>query len=392
MGKRLTQPAVDSLKPRTGRYIEWDAIIPGLGVQVGARRKSYIFHTRINGRQIKATLGRHPTMSLSEARKAAVLLRDDLEKGKTPQHRTKAATFGTIADAYRKRECPKLARGAEVGRILDRDILPAWRDRPWSGLRRRDAYELLDAVMDNGTPAIALKQYEIIRRIGRWAARRDLVEVNPFADMEAPATATRRDRVLSDDEIKALWKSCEGMDYPGGPLVKMYLLTGGRAAEVAEMSWSEIDLEARTWTVPGARTKNNRNWTVALSDPAMEILQSLPRFVDGDYVFSYTGGRHPVRHLENIKKAARKGTGTEDWTLHDLRRTARSLMARAGVRQEIAERCINHVSGRGVLVEIYDQHDYATEVRDAFERLAGIILNIVDPVPGGNVVQLREPV
>ena len=206
-----------------------------------------------------------------------------------------------------------------------------------------------------------------------------------------------RDRILSDDELRAVLKALDATAYPFGPLVRFLLLTAQRREEAAQARWDEIDLEPGTWTVPAARYKTKRANVVPLSPAARDLLASLPRIQPSPtelasqvpapvYVFTTTGDT-PFSGFSKAKRALDAASKTAGWTLHDLRRTARTLMVRAGVRSEVAERVLGHVIG-GV-AGVYDRHDYIAEKRHALEALAGEVRRVLDPSPA-KVVRLRR--
>ncbi len=284
--------------------------------------------------------------------------------------------------------------------------MPHWQQRSFAELRKRDAIKLTEALVDAGKPAAAHRLHEIIRRIGRWAARRDEIDLNPFADMDPPTSKVIRDRYLRPGEIKAVWQAWDVMSYPFGPLGKMLLVTAQRLREVAQMQWSEIDRDNALWIIPADRTKSGRETEVPLSSLALEVLDALPRFAGGDFVFTTTSGRRPVSGFSKMKartdtlvlEAAREQAeeAGEDpelvkpmppWRTHDLRRTARTGLAELGVPQIVAERVLNHAE-RNAIVKTYDRHEYAAEKRDALERWALRLREITEPPPE-NVVKLK---
>lgn len=188
-----------------------------------------------------------------------------------------------------------------------------------------------------------------------------------------------RDRTLSDPELRAIWSAPVALPVYGA-FVRFLLLTGARKSEVAEMTWAE--LADGVWTLPAARNKTNVELARPLSQAALAILAELPRI--GEFVFSRSGNV-PLSGLSRFKIELDQASGTSGWTYHDCRRTARSLMSRAGVSSDIAERALGHVIGgvRGV----YDRHGYQDEMLLAYERLASLVAGIVDPQP--NVVSIR---
>jgi integrase len=196
-----------------------------------------------------------------------------------------------------------------------------------------------------------------------------------------------RERILDDDELRAIWKTAETFPGPWGHYVRFLLLTASRRTEASEMERHEV--KGDNWTIPAARYKTShktkRDVTLPLSKKAKEVLAEV-KHIDGcPYVFS-TDGKHPISGFTKFKARFDQACGVKDWRLHDLRRTARSLMSRAGVNADIAERCLGHVipGVRGV----YDRHDYQAEMLHAFEKLASLIDNIIDPNP--KVVRMRK--
>jgi len=182
-------------------------------------------------------------------------------------------------------------------------------------------------------------------------------------------TARARDRVLNDEDIRALWRTLEQTPYPFGPFIQLLLLTAQRRDEVAQMRWSELDGDV--WVIPRERYKSGRANAVPLSEPVQRILSSIPR--TSEYVFTTTG-RSPISGFSKAKAAIDKASGVTGWRLHDLRRTARSLMSRAGVSSDIAERVLGHVIP-GV-AGVYDRHNYISEKRDALRKLSAEITKV----------------
>jgi integrase len=220
---------------------------------------------------------------------------------------------------------------------------------------------------------------------------------------------TRRPRVLDDREVRLFWQATASLAYPWGPCARLLFLSAARLREVAELSWPEVDADQAMIVVPPRRMKSKVEHAIPLVPAMQTIIDGLPRFQGGRFLFSSSGGRTPTNSFSNLKarlddemaKIVRRELGLRDgepipephgirhWVLHDLRRTARSLMSRAGVSPDIAERCLAHAIGgiRGV----YDRHSFIKEKRHALETLAAEIERIVVPPPA-NVVPLRKPV
>ena len=397
--KHLTDPGIAKIgrAPKGKRVERFDAGAPGLALRITDNGvKSWSAYYRLNGAHKRATIGPWPAVGVAKARERAREIKDQAKAGIDPKQAREAeqeanedeapGTFGAVAERYIKRECPRLKRGWEVERIIRRELMPAWRDRSIVELRKRDAIRLTDALVDAGKPAAAHRLHEIIRRIGRWAARRDEIDLNPFSNMDPPAPKVIRDRYLKPDEIKAVWEAWDAAAYPFGPLGKMLLATAQRLNECARMQWPEIDRDNAVWIIPPERTKSGRETEVPLSSLALEILDALPRFTEGEYVFTTTSGERPVSGFSRAKARTDNLSGVSGWRLHDLRRTARTGLAEIGVPQIVAEKVLNHAE-RNVLVATYDRHEYADEKRDALERWASRLRAILEPPPD-NVIAL----
>ncbi len=419
--KHLTDPGIGKMsKAKKGTRVErFDAGVPGLCLRVTEKGvKTWAVYYKFPGINRKGnhallnqrlTIGQWPGVGVAEARIQARGIKDQATAGVNPKEAQEAEraatgneaadTFGAIAEKYISREClerelengkvtpPKLKRGWEVERIIRRELMPYWRNRPMAELRKRDAIKRTDALIDAGKPAAAHRLHEIIRRIGRWATRRDEIEINPFAEMDPPAPKVMRERVLSEEEIKELWKGLGHAGYPTEALGKLLLVTAQRLGEVAGMQQHEIDRDAKLWTIPGERTKSGRAAEVPLSPLAIEIIDDLPEFTKGDFMLTTTNGKKPVSGFSKMKATMDERSGVAGWRLHDLRRTARTGLAELGVPQIIAEKVLNHAE-RNVLVKTYDRHEYAAEKRDALERWATRLREITEPPPE-NVVKLK---
>jgi integrase len=258
--------------------------------------------------------------------------------------------------------------------------MPHWADRPIDTIKRRDVIDLLDDIAASGRPVLANRTLAHVRKLFNWALEREIIEMTPAAHITAPGgKEAPRDRDLSDDEIRTLWPAFEEGGYPFGPMLKVLLLTGQRRGEVAKMRWTDIDLEAAQWNLPGEMTKNGRAHTVPLAPAVMEILQSLPRYA-GAYVFTTTGGERPVSGFSRSKARIEKLADGEipQWGLHDLRRTCASGMARLGVPSDHIGRVLNHAP-KGVTATTYDRHTYLPEKRRALELWAAYVDGLFQP-------------
>jgi integrase len=224
-----------------------------------------------------------------------------------------------------------------------------------------------------------------IRTMFTWAVQRDLLAASPVAGIKAPGKETERERVLADDEIVKVWTAAAKMGGVSGALIQCLILTAQRRDEVATMRWADLDLEARVWTLPREATKGDRSHQVPLSPLVIEILTALPR--TGVYVFASPRGDRPISGYSKIKSRAEQLAGFDDWRFHDLRRSAGTGMARAGIAVSTISRVLNHKEG-GV-TKIYNRYSYLDEKRHALETWARKVESLVRP-GADNVVALYD--
>jgi integrase len=243
---------------------------------------------------------------------------------------------------------------------------------------------LLDRIEDENGPVMADRTLAYVRKVMNWHASRSDEFRSPIVRGMARTSGKERARarILNDDELRAIWTAAEATPSPFSAFVKFLLLTGARRSEASDMTWTEVS--EGDWTLPAARNKVKVELIRPLSTAARAELAKLPLVGKRGFVFT-TGGDSPLGGFSKFKRRLDATCGVTDWTFHDLRRTARSLMSRAGVPSDHAERCLGHVMPgvRGT----YDRHEYQEEKRRAFEALAAQIERIVNPKE--NVVPLR---
>lgn len=399
MAKVLTDKAIERLRGTGERQVVFDAACRGFHVVVSADGvKSYAVMGRDKeGRQVWRTICRVGEKPLADARQLAEAGRDRIRAGlvakgaplfpvETPPAPPK--TFADEVENFLKREVRgKRRSAAEVERLFNVCILPAWKDKALSAIRRGDVTELLDKIEDERGATTADRCLAAARRLFNWAVTRDDKLLSPVVKGMArtkPAERARA-RVLSDDEIRLLWK------VPGrvGDFARVALLTGQRREKVAAMRWADIDDEG-VWEIPTApREKANARW-LTLPDAVLEIIRRQPKIGDNPmWVFpGRTGG--PLAGHNAVKRAideamtkANDGKKIPAWVFHDLRRTARTLMARAGVPDRHAEMALGHTI-KGI-EGIYNKWTYVEEKKDALAKLANLVDKIIHP-PADNVV------
>jgi integrase len=406
----LTDFKVKAMKPDpAGEYVQGDSQVPGLAIRMrSSGAASYVVVKRLPGetKLTRITLGRVGDISLQDAREKAreaitatrqgvrVNAEKRVQRERVRQVETETGyrpgTFGATAERYIRAECAALARGAEIEAIIRRHLVTAWGDRMIDELRRRDLTAVLDPIIAAGRMQAAHKLREVAIRIINWAIDRGDVEINFLATASRGRRRagilrrTRRDRVLTDDEIRAVWQASDLAGRPFADFIRLSLMLGQRRDELAAMEWSELDLDGGLWVIPAARYKTRIEHVVPLPHQAVELFMQVPRVCDR-FVFSTKPGTH-ISGFSKAKDRVDKLSEVTGWRLHDLRRTMRTNLAGLRVDPDTAERVLGHVIGgvRGV----YDRHLYLDEKRDALERWAQRLWSIVNPPPE-NVVELR---
>jgi integrase len=383
----ITLRSVQALRP--GATL-WDAALPGFGARRQRSAVAYVLKYRVLGRQRFVTLGRHGALTPDQARRKAKALLGQVAGGTDPaalraEAKAQAAdTLGRVAADYLQFAAQRQKPRTFVS--TKRHLLVNW--RPLHGvsifhIRRRDVADRLGRIEAEHGPSTAIRARAALSAMFVWAIRRGFeIEANPVLGTHRPAAPKSRDRVLSDAELAEVWQACEaGGDY--GRIVRLLMLTAQRRDEVGGMQRSEIDGDV--WVIPGERTKNKREHAVPLAPAALAIVTDAARLTNRDWLF----GRGPRREgdrqggFSGWSKAktaldARIGHPTE-WRLHDLRRTAATVMAdRLGVLPHIIEAVLNHVSGhRAGVAGVYNRARYAGEMRVALERWAEHVVALV---------------
>jgi integrase len=431
MAKDLTIKALDSLvkEPGPARREVPDGHTRGLFFVIQpSGTGGWAFRYRFAGKPKKLTIGAYPAIDLPAARRLASEAAQVVARNEDPAAAKQAAKEAaravaapvrdlveTVVETFIERYAKKQTRESswrETERILKREVVGEWEGKRLSQIGRADVHELLDKIVDRGSPIVANRTLAAFRRRCGWAVERGLIIASPCEKVRAPAAENSRDRVLSDMEIKAAWGAFAAIGWPFGPLAQLLLLTGARRDEIADARWSEIDLDKNIWTIAKERTKNGQAHEVPLSDAAVGILKALPRVTDGkksDFVFT-TNGKTSVSGFSRAKEqfdgaiidalraeAAGSGENPEEvqapahWTLHDLRRTAASGMAGLGIAPHVVEAVLNHKSGtiKGVAA-VYNRYSYADEKRAALVSWARRLDTIVSGKPSGNVVELAS--
>lgn len=372
--RKLTVNSVKEIKPGVKDVIVWDSEIPGFGVKVTptGKRSFLLYYRTLDHTQRKPIIGRFPELKPETARNIALDWLAQVRAGGDPSAERKArrATRGqdTVAQMLEGFLVAKskLRSVGEIERIFRKDILPAIGNLRTDEVRRSDISRLLEKI-EKRAPSVARQARAHLSSFYSWAMPRlSDAATDPVTGSVRISASEKRDRVLSDPEIKGLWTVLGTEANPWQTALKILLLTGQRRSEVLKADWSEFNLTAAEWVIPAERAKNGKANSVPLAPAVIELLESIPH--QSGKLFKGTGqvSRHAKRIREKLEQ--HMNVPIEPWHWHDIRRTVATGMQKLGVRLEVTEAVLNHVSGsQSGITGIYQTYDWAEEKRQALE-------------------------
>jgi integrase len=378
MRKTLTDKGAAGLRSRPQRYAFPDPELRGHYVRVQpSGAKAFVIVARDpNGKQVWVNIGAADVLSIKDARKKARVALERVRAG-LPASETGADTFQAVAEQWLKRhaQAKRLRSEKQITRLLRVHVFPQWAARPFMDIRRSDVAALLDHVEDHHSARQADCVLTVVRSIMNWfATRHDAYAVPIVRGMRRQNPKEQaRARILSDDEIRAIWKQAEANGMFGA-FIRIALLTAQRRTKVAGMKWA--DLSDGEWTIPKEPREKDNAGVLVLPQVALDVIEAQLRFADNPHVFAGRGNCCFNSYSRLKRKFDAKLSGVAPWVIHDLRRTARSLLSRAGVSSEHAEKVMGHaIAG---VEGVYDRHHYRDEKADALKRLATLIDGIVN--------------
>jgi integrase len=432
---KLTELKIESLATEGSRKdrLVFDDEQRGLAVRVTkSGGRTYLCQYTLHGQKWRVPLGACSGVSLADARKAAAAVMGDVAKGRNPATERKAAVAAERARRARNRLTLRVLI-EDWRRMRLAELRPSYATEAVRALHHAFASHLDDAAEDldrtavvsaldgltrrrrpknadkaKGTPgsAMAARTAAYGRTAFTWAVKRGAVRANPFADLPITKGGVKRERVLTDEEIVEVWRAAGRASAPYGTIVRLLILTGQRRGEVAGMRWNEISEDLATWILPANRTKNGVAHVVPLSPPVRNILRdplpddenevkrvlndrratgtlTLPGAVGTEFAgWSKAKGALDKAIMDARPESAVSGatpTPLAPWSVHDLRRTVATGLQRLGVRLEVTEAVLNHISGsRGGIIGVYQRHDWAPEKRAALEAWAAHVLAVVE--------------
>ena len=407
MGTKIKTSLVKALTP--GEIIYDDEIKGFVARRLPSGVITYGYRFRNDKAQSRwFSLGVHGSITPDEARGLAKQRAGEVASGRDPvaemqlqrsvAKKTKLAeknTVDAVLTAYVAAHVRTLRSSYQIKRAFDVYVRPRIGSKSIYNLKKSDIQSMLDEIRSANGPVMGDRVLAHVRAAFNWQADRDEEFRPPVVRARKKTEAERggRTRVLTDDEIRSLWSALDSpaVIAPFPKIIRVLLLTGQRRTEVAGMAADEVNGDV--WTIPAARYKTGVEHEVPLTEPVrvwIDPKKEGPIFPTVRGKKAFNDFSRPKRVLDNIIADQRKAAGLKQmpkWTLHDLRRTARSLLSRAGVSGDVGERVLGHIMP-GVQ-GVYDRHRYATEKREALEKLAGLVALIINP-PAENVVRLVQ--
>ena len=398
----LTDRFVAGAKPNSEAQTDYfDVTVSGLALRVSKNHRAWTFNytSPKDAKRARITIGSYPALPLAVARRKALEAKSLIQEGKDPRNvfaaqDASAMTVSGLINSYLKNHArPNLRSAKQMEARFAANVTPFIGAIALADLHRRDMNTVLDAIVEREKPTMARIVFQDMRAMLRWAVGRGDLDRSPLEGTSTPSAEKPRERVLTDEEIVAVWnglpvslaksKACQW-------IIKLCLVTAQRVGEVAGMRWDEIDLVKGIWALPGARTKNGHPHTVPLSDMAVGLIKEAAN-AGGQSEFVFPSGDEghlpPMAVARTIGRARvtseerPKGRfGIDHFTAHDLRRTALTGMAGLGVAPVVLGYVANHrtVTNGGITMAVYNQYDYAKEKRQALELWADRLQSIVN--------------
>jgi integrase len=320
---------------------------------------------------------------------ARVKLGQDPAGAKAEAVARSSETFGSVLGIFLARQAERLRPKsyAEVERHL-RVQSKALHGSPLAQIDRRAVARLLAEIGGASGPYAANRARASLMTFFSWAMREGLIDSNVVIATNKNAEGRGRERVLTDLEVAAVWAATAGADQYSA-IVRLLLLTASRRDEIGGMRWAEVDLDRALISLPGERVKNGRPFNIPLSPSALAILEAQPRRPDRDFVFGRGQGGFSGWSKSKAELDARAQIA--QWRLHDLRRTASTIMHdRLGVQPHIVEAVPGHVSGhKAGVAGVYNKAAYSAEKGAALALWAEHLASIVEGRPA-KIVALRK--
>ena len=396
-----TQMQVNKLTCPTGQsdLIHWDDEVHGLGFRIRASgNRTWVFQYKINGNTKRLTLGDYPAVPAAEARQSAAQLKSRVRDGRDPQLEKQqrlalaAETFAASIEPYLAHKQPAMRRTSHDRLRHDLALAKSLHPRSLVSIDRRAVATLIEQIAAKNGPVAAGSVWNTLSNFFSWAIAKGMLDTNPVAGTPKPPPRPPRDRVLRDDEIKAVWTHLGSSEHDD--VVRLLLLTGQRRSEIGGLCWSELNLDRAVLTLQGSRVKNWREHHVPLSEPVLDILKRQQHRVkrDGterDCLFGRDDVAHNVHDQQGFRgwgapldklraRIAADGIAMDHWTLHDIRRSVATGLGNLGVEPHVISGILNHsLDIPRVTRTTYLHTKYEPQKRQALNLWAEHVMSLV---------------
>jgi integrase len=395
---KLTKSTIDAIPTPASDLVYWDAGCPGFGVKVTPKgRKVFVVLYRTGGAASKLrkyTIGPYGRVTLHQARVAAQKVlaaklegRDLAAEKQNARRRLVVDKVDDLLETFIAQHLAQNRSGAEIGRLLRRELGKAWAGRSIHEITKRDVVEVISGVEQRGALGAANKTLKSTKTFLRWCVGRAILDRSPAEGIPLPSKVVTRDKVLTDQELAQVIHAARKMGGPYAGIVEFLALTGQRREEVAQMAWGELDIEQRVWTLPSSRTKNGKEHAVNLSEQAIAVLSAVQK--KGPFVFSIFGTR-PFHDFSRAKRVLDRLSAVSQWRIHDLRRSCVSGMARLGIAPHVADKILNHQAGTiSGVAAVYQRHEFLAERRAALDLWGAHVAGLLKEAPPERRTDLR---
>ena len=396
MNKKLTLQFCTTVQASGDRdeYVDDHPNSWNLMLRVSHTAKSWMVRYRFKNKWQKMSLGQFPGVSLDHARRKSLEIAAQVADGIDPAQAERDAeaasmTLEAVVNEYIEQYCKRHLRSWKLRkRIFENWVLPSLGKKALPDVKRGVVLELVQGLEAKGLTSQVNRVLAVLKSCLSWAVEeRQYLEYNPIATLfrrKRPVKEVPRDRILNRKELRAIWLAADRLPEPSSSFIKILMLTGQRRDEVRCLEWPEIDLEDKIWILPARRNKAARTHVIPMTDAVLEILEGLPKFEEGDFVFSISG-RKPYAGTRRLKSILDRESKVTDWVFHDIRRTFSTTLSSLKIEPHIRRRCLNHAAATG-LDKVYDQYDLLEEKRAAMQAWSEYLRMCV----GENVVRLKS--
>lgn len=366
------------------KQIIWDTDMTGFGLRLyPSDKKSFVLSYRHNGKKREYTIGQYGKITLDQARKLAQKCMGDIADGEDPvaqrrndKKRNSLNVENSFQDFINRHAKIHTKNWYETQRIFEKDILPAIGSKSIDEVIKSDVYKILDRVMNRKAGIMANRTLSVLRKFFNWCIERGYISNSPAYMVRLPAKKKTRDRVLNENELSEIWNASFEIGYPCGDIIRILLLTGQRRGEVAKIEWGNVNQICQEWIQPADKTKNGKEHRVFLTDACIQTISNVPKM--GDYIFSSTGkktfdnfsrDKNKIDKIINKQRELKGVDPIQPWTIHDIRRSVASGMAKQGIAPHVIEKILNHSSGTiSGVAKIYNRYEYKDECDQALTQ------------------------